>query len=61
MSTTNADSPPRIGVCFLRDGSLSAFAVGNRAQWPGESRRLRFQVRAALGCRYRPVEGALSK
>jgi len=53
MSTPNADSPPRIGVCFLRDGSLSAFAVGNRGQWPGESRRLLFQGLVAVG--YRPV------
>jgi len=51
MSTTNADSPPRIGVCFLRDGSLSAFAVGNRGQWPDESRRLLLQGLIAVGDR----------
>ena len=35
---------------------LSAFAVGNHGQWPGESRRLLFRVWAAIG--YRPIWNA---
>ncbi len=33
MSTTNADSQPRIGVSFFREGSLPDVAVGHRPRW----------------------------
>ena len=50
MHTTNADSPPRIGVCFSTVESLSDFAIGSRSvvgcQLPAASCQL------SPGCRH---------